>query len=94
MILPLCAAPAGSGGPLSMPNVLDIGAQRLGDPQAVEGEQRDHCVLPRVPQAGDHERAPDLVAIKSHGVRLHVDARTATWTPGDIAINPSSPAYL
>ena len=35
--------------------VLDVGSERLGDPQPVEGEQGDQGVLPGVTEAGDDQ---------------------------------------
>ena len=49
---------------------LDIGASGLGDPQAVEGQQRDQRMLRgRAKPGGDQQRA-EFVAIQPGGVRL------------------------
>lgn len=58
-------------------DVLDVGTQGLGDPQPVESEQRDESVVARGAEASGDEERPELVAVESHGVRFHVDPRTA-----------------
>ena len=57
--------------------VLDVGAAGLGDPQAVQREQRDQRMHRWRPEtSGDEERA-ELVAVQRSRVRLLVDPRPA-----------------
>ena len=54
---------------------LDVCADRFGDPQAIQREQRDERVLSRRSKScGDKERA-DLIAVEADCVRLVVKAR-------------------
>ena len=43
--------------------VVDVGAQGLGDPQPVEGQQRRQGVVPRGTEAGLDEEGAELVAV-------------------------------
>ena len=57
--------------------VLDVSAGGFGDPQPVQGQQRDqrmHRWRPEI--SGDEERA-ELVAVQRSRVRLLVDPRPA-----------------
>jgi len=66
------------------PEVLDVGAGRLGHPQPVEGEQGDQRVLAcRAEPGGDQERA-ELVAVQGGGVRLIVQPRPADVRGGRV----------
>jgi hypothetical protein len=56
---------------------FDLGAERLGDAQAVDGEQRHQRMLTRGGEAGRDEERSDLVAIQPGRVRLVVQARAA-----------------
>jgi len=56
--------------PAFQPQLLDIGAGRLRDPQPIGGEQRDQGVLGgRAEPGGDQDRG-ELVAVQRRGVRL------------------------
>ena len=44
--------------------VLDVGAGGFGDPQPVQGEQRDQRVLKRRPEPGRDQQRAELVAIQ------------------------------
>ena len=48
--------------------VLDVGARGLGDPQPVQGEQRDQRVHGRQPEPGRHQQRAELIAIQGHGM--------------------------
>jgi hypothetical protein len=57
--------------------MLDAGAGGLRDPQPVQREQRDQCMIAwRAEPGGDEERA-ELVAVQRDGMGLVVDPRTA-----------------
>jgi hypothetical protein len=43
--------------------VLDVGVQRFGDPQPVQGEQTSQCVVASPGETGLHEELAELVAI-------------------------------
>jgi hypothetical protein len=60
--------------PALEPEVLDVGAESLGHPQAVEGQQADQRVIPSAGQPGGHQHGADLVAIETGGVGLVVQA--------------------
>jgi hypothetical protein len=54
--------------------VLDVGAGGFGDPQPVQGEQRDQRMIAwRAEPGGDEQRA-ELIAIQRDGVRLVIDS--------------------
>jgi hypothetical protein len=53
-------------------HVLDVRAGRLGDPQPVQGQQRDQGVLAGRAEAGSDEKRAELVAVQGGGVRLVV----------------------
>jgi len=54
--------------------VLDVGAGGFGDPQPVQGEQRDQRIIAwRAEPGGDEQRA-ELIAIQRDGVRLVIDS--------------------
>jgi hypothetical protein len=48
--------------------LLDVGARGLGDPQPVQGEQRDQRVHGRQPEPGRHQQRAELIAIQGHGM--------------------------
>ena len=54
---------------------FDVGAERLGDPQAVEGEKRDQGVVPGRRETGGDQQRAEFVAVKAGGVRLVVEPR-------------------
>jgi len=63
--------------PALQAQVLDIGTGGFGDPQPVQGEQRDQRMLGRRAEpSGDQERA-ELVAVQRDGVGLIVHPRTS-----------------
>lgn len=47
--------------------VLDVGSQRLGDSQTVEGQKRGQGVVPRRGDAGLDQEGAQLVAVQSEG---------------------------
>jgi len=47
---------------------LDAGASGFGDPQPIEGQQRDQRVLGRVAQAGGDQERAEFVAVQRSGV--------------------------
>ncbi|MDQ1365463.1 MAG: hypothetical protein QOE57_1505 [Acidimicrobiaceae bacterium] len=53
--------------------ILDIGAQALGDPQTVERQQRRQGVVPGRSDAGLHQERPEFVAIQAQGARLVIN---------------------
>ena len=59
------------------PEVLDVGAGRLGHPQPVEGEQGDQRVLSGRAEPGGDQEGAELVAVQGGGVRLVVQPGTA-----------------
>ena len=52
--------------------VLDVGAGGLGDPKAVQGQQRDQRVLGRRAEHGGHQQPAELVAVQRDRGRLVV----------------------
>ena len=76
------------------PKVLDGGAGDLGDPQAVQRQQGDECVLGgRAESGGDQDRAV-LISVQCRGVRLVVQAGRRTCAAGECSRSSSSTAYL
>jgi hypothetical protein len=59
------------------PEILDVGADGLGDPEPVEGEQADQGVIPCVGEPGGDQHGADLVAVQAGGVGLVVQAGSA-----------------
>src|SRR6516225_3662526 len=57
--------------------VLDVGAGGFGDPQPVECQQRDQCVLAWRAQPGGNQQRAQLVAVQAGGVRVVVQPGTA-----------------
>ena len=53
---------------------FDVGADRFGDPEAVEGQQRDQGMLGGGAESGGDQLDADLVAVQADGVRLVVEA--------------------
>ncbi len=53
--------------------VLDVGAEVLGDPQAVERQQRGQGVVSRGAEAGLDEEGTELIAVEAEGTGLVVD---------------------
>jgi hypothetical protein len=43
---------------------VDVSTEGLGDPQAVDREQRDQCVLARGAESGGDQQRADLVAVQ------------------------------
>jgi len=60
--------------------VLDVCAGGLGNPQAIQGEQRDQRVLGRRPDSGGHQERAELVAVQRGGMGLVVHSR---WAAGE-----------
>lgn len=56
---------------------FDVSAGRLGNPEAVQREQRDQSVVARVAEPGGDEHGPDLVAVQAGGVRFVVETRSS-----------------
>jgi len=56
---------------------LDVGAGCLGDPQAVQREQRDQRMLGHAAEPGRDEQGADLVAVQAGRMRLVVQPRPA-----------------
>jgi hypothetical protein len=56
------------------PEVFDVGADGLGDPQPVEGEQANQGVIPRVGQPSGDQQGTDLVAVQAGGMGFVVQA--------------------
>ena len=63
--------------PAFQPQLLDIGAGRLRDPQPVEGEQGDQGVLGGRPEPGGDQDRAELVAVQAGGMRLIIQPRAA-----------------
>jgi hypothetical protein len=64
--------------------LLDVGAERFGDSQPVDGQQGDERVLGRRRQSGGDEQRTDVVAVQTGGVGLVVKARApnmSRWRP-------------
>ena len=55
----------------------DVGAERLRDPQAVDGQERDEGVLAGGGQPCRYEERANFVAVQAGGVGLVVEARAA-----------------
>ena len=62
--------------------VLDVGAGGLGDPQPVQGQQRDQAVHGRRTKPGRYQQRAELIAIQGSGMRLVIDAGTADMGGG------------
>jgi hypothetical protein len=71
---------------------LDVGAQRLGDPQPVDRQQQYQRVPGRSAEAGGHQQGADLVAVQADRVGLVVEAGRRTCAAGEWASKPSSSA--
>jgi hypothetical protein len=56
--------------------VLDVGADGLGDPQPVERQHTDQGVIAAAGQSGGDQHGADLVAVQAGGVGLVVKARS------------------
>jgi hypothetical protein len=56
------------------PEILDVGADGLGDPQPVEGQQADQRVIPATRQPGGDQQGTDLVAVQAGGAGLVVQS--------------------
>jgi hypothetical protein len=57
--------------------MLDVGAGRFGDPQAVQGQQGDKRVLHRRAEPGGHQQRAELVTVQRDRMGLVVDP----WSP-------------
>lgn len=82
--------------------VLDVGAERFGDPQSVQGEKRDEGVVAGSGVAGGDKDRAELVAVQPHGVGLVVQVRAAYVERrraldqavfGGVAVQASAPRY-
>ena len=60
---------------------VDVGADRFGDAQPVQREQRDQGVIARRGQSGGDEDGAELVAVEVGDVGLVVDARAGGRAP-------------
>jgi hypothetical protein len=69
---------------------FDVGAERFGDSQPVDGQQRDERVLARRGQSRGDEQRTDLVAVQTGGVGLVVEARAPNMSRG----RPLQQAFL
>jgi hypothetical protein len=56
---------------------FDVGAGGLGDPKAVQCQERDQGMLGRGSEAGGDEQRADLLAVQLGGVGLIVQAEPA-----------------
>jgi hypothetical protein len=56
---------------------FDVGAERFGDPQPVQGQQRDQGVFAATGQHGGDQEGADLVAVQTNGPGLLVEFRSA-----------------
>jgi hypothetical protein len=56
------------------PEVIDVCADGLGDPQPVESQQADQRVVPAAGQPRGDQHGADLVAVQASGVGLVVQA--------------------
>ena len=63
--------------PALQAQVLDVGAGRFGDAQAVQREQRDQRMLERWAEPGGDQERAELVAVQGDGMRLVLQPRTA-----------------
>jgi hypothetical protein len=66
--------------------VVDVGPERLGDAQSVEGQQRRQGVVPGRPEVGLGEEGAQLVAVEAERVGLVVDPRAA-YVGGRVALD-------
>jgi hypothetical protein len=57
--------------------VLDVGVGGFGDPQPVECQQGDQCMLGGRPQPGGHQERTEFVTVQPSGVRLIIHPGTA-----------------
>jgi hypothetical protein len=56
---------------------LDVRTCSLRNPQPVQGQQRDQCVVGRLAEPGGDQQRPKLVAVQPGGMGLVVEAGTA-----------------
>jgi len=91
------AALAGDGqGPVPAleAQVLDVSAGGFGDPQPVQGEQRDQRVPGRRSPPGRHQQRAELIAIQGDSMRLVIDSRRRMCAASERSRSSSSTAYL
>lgn len=63
---------------------LDVGADGLGDPQAVQAQQRHEGVVPGSGQARGHQERTHLFSVQSHRVGLVVQTGLADVDRGRV----------
>jgi len=71
--------------------ILDLGAECLGDPQPVQRQPAHQRMVPPTAQTGLDQEGAELVSIKPEGMGLVADLRAA-HVRGRVAIDHSSPA--
>jgi hypothetical protein len=74
--------------------VLEVGAGRFGDPQAVQGQQGDERVSGRRAEPGGHQQRAELVTVQRGGMGLVVDPRPPDMGGGRVIQEFFSTAYL
>src|SRR5260370_14476379 len=62
--------------------MLDVGAGGLRDPQPVQREQGDQCMLGRWAEPGGYQERAELVAVQGDGIGFVVHPRTADVSGG------------
>jgi hypothetical protein len=65
-------------------HMLDVGAGRFGDPQAVQGQQGDQCVFGRRAEPGGHQQRAEFVTVQRDCMRLLVDPRPPDMGSGRV----------
>ena len=73
--------------------LVDVGAERFGDPQPVDGQQPDQRVLRGGAESGSDQQRSDLVAIQPDRVRLVIQPWPAHVRRGSMPSRSSSTAY-
>ena len=68
---------------------VDVGAERCADPQAVQGQQRDECMIASRSDTDLDQQGADLGATHAQHARLGVDLGSADVTAGFRARSPS-----
>src|SRR5260370_2338737 len=71
--------------------MLDVGAGGLRDPQPVQREQGDQCMLGRWAEPGGYPERAELVAVQGDGIGFLVHPRTADVTGGGRPLQPFLP---
>ena len=80
--------------PALQSQVLDVSAGRFGDPQPIQGEQRDQRVLTGRAEACGDQQGAELVAVQADRVRLVVQPGRRTCAAGEWSSSSSSTVYL